>query len=106
MNSPSSVSAFTAPIAAPAVSVGRMIETGGNFRLLRKNVGSGMIRFVCVSSLPVLRFGKVSPLVGSVSGMKLPALSCQVWKCCVSVGPMLSRMRRTSGFVTRCASDG
>jgi hypothetical protein len=29
----------------------------------------------------------------------LPALSCQVWKCVVSLGPMLSRIRKTTGFV-------
>jgi hypothetical protein len=36
-----------------------------------------------------LSFGNVSPFVGSVSGGALPALSVQVWKCIVSVGPML-----------------
>jgi hypothetical protein len=45
-------------------------------------------------------------LVGSVSGGPLPALSLQVWKCIVSVGPMLSTTRSTSGSVTRWASDG
>ena len=59
MNSPSSVKALTAPIAAPFVSVGRMIEQTGNMRL-RKMVGSGMIRLVWKSSPPkgeALRFG-------------------------------------------------
>ena len=51
MNSPLAVKALTAPIAAPWVSVGRMIEQTGNFRL-RKTVGSGMIRLVWKSSPP------------------------------------------------------
>ena len=41
-----------------------------------------------------------SSVLGSVSGGALPALSNHVWKCAVSVGPMLSRIRRTSTFVT------
>src|SRR5256885_6012962 len=57
-----------------------------------------MIKFVCVDSPSALRSGNTRPLVGSVSGGALPALSCQVWKCIASVGPMLSRMRdRKSG---------
>lgn len=80
MKSPSSVNALivaTAP-PLPAILVGRMIETGGNLRL-RKMVGSGMIRLVWVSSLPeALRFGNTSPLVVSVRGIILPALSCHV----------------------------
>ena len=67
----------SAVIAAAAVSVGRMIETIGNLRS-RKIVGSGMIRLVWVSSPSAFRSGKVSPVVGSVSGRALPALSCQV----------------------------
>src|ERR1700736_3710141 len=97
MNNPSAVSALAAPIAAPFIEVGRMIEHTGNFRL-RNGHGSGMIRFVWKSSLfglGALRSGNVSPLVGSVRGGALPALSCQVWKCIVSVGPMLSRIRKT-----------
>src|SRR6266571_180872 len=80
MNSPSAVKAFAAPIAAPCVSVGRMIETGGNLRL-RKMVGSGMIRLVWKSCPPnggALRSGNTNPFVGSVKGGALPALSCQV----------------------------
>ena len=34
----------------------------------------------------------------------LPAMSDQVWKCIVSVGPMLIRIRSTSTLVARCAS--
>ena len=49
MKSPSLVSACTAPIAAPLVLVGRMIEQGGNFRL-RNGHGSGMIRLPCRDS--------------------------------------------------------
>ena len=85
-----------------------MIEHFGNLRF-RNTVGSGMIRLVWNSSPPnggALRSGNTSPLVGSVSGGALPALSLQVWKCIVSVGPMLSRTRSTSGSVTRWASDG
>ncbi len=43
MKSPSAVRALAAPIAAPFVSVGRIIEQIGNFRL-RNGHGSGMIR--------------------------------------------------------------
>src|SRR5207244_4896262 len=108
LNRPSAVNALSAPIAAPVVSVGLTIEQTGNVRF-RKGHGSGMIRLVWKSSPPnggELRSGKVNPFVGSVTGGALPALSCQVWKCIASVGPMLSRMRNTSGPETRCASDG
>ena len=37
---------------------------------------------------------------GSFKAGALPALSCQVWKCIASVGPMLRRMRNTSTLVT------
>src|SRR5437660_1642592 len=104
MNSPSAVKALSAAIAAPRVSVGRMIEQIGN-RRRRKIVGSGMIRLVWVSSPSALRSGKTKPFVGSVRGGALPALSCQVWKCIISVPPMLSRIRNTSLSVTRWASD-
>src|SRR5437879_3345290 len=80
MNSPSAVKALSAPIAAPCVSVGRMIETAGNVRL-RKTVGSGMIRLVWKSCPPkggALRSGNTNPLVGSLRAGALPALSCQV----------------------------
>ena len=43
MKSPSAVKALSAPIAAPLVSVGRMIEQIGKF-WLRNGHGSGMIR--------------------------------------------------------------
>ena len=74
---------FGAPIAAPLVSVGRIIEQTGNFRL-RNGHGSGMIRLVCNvlrhggAGQGALRSGNTNPLVGSVSGVALPALSCQV----------------------------
>ena len=45
----------------------------------------------------LLRSGNTSPLVGSLTGGASPALSFQVWKCIVSVGPMLSTTRSTSG---------
>src|SRR6516162_2868206 len=102
MKSPLAVSAFKAPIAAPTVSVGRMIEHAGKVRL-RKGHGSGIIRLVWKFSPPngvELRSGNTRlGLVESVNGGALPALSCHVWKCAVSVGPILSRMRRTSGLV-------
>src|SRR5215469_4808070 len=100
MNSPSAVNALTAPMAAPTVLVGRTIEQGGNFRS-RNGQGSGMIRFVWYDSPPKggeLRSGNTKP--ASVSGGALPALSCQVWKCIASVGPMLRRIRNTSTLVT------
>src|SRR5215471_6492733 len=50
MKSPSAVKAAAAPIAAPFVAVGRIIEQIGNFRL-RNGVGSGMIRLACVVSV-------------------------------------------------------
>jgi hypothetical protein len=46
LNSPSSVRALTAPLAAPFVSVGRIIEHLGKV-LLRNGHGSGIIRFAC-----------------------------------------------------------
>ena len=84
--SPSSVKALTAPIAAPSVSVGRMIETGGNFRL-RKMVGSGMIRLVCVAWL--LRGIEVweIQLIGGISqnfeiaGLVMPRLKVRYLGC-------------------------
>ena len=41
-----------------------------------------------------------------LSAGAVPALSAQVWKCMVSVGPMLSRTRKTWALDTRCASCG
>src|ERR1700730_4326277 len=93
---------------APKVTIGRMIEHGGKFRL-RNGHGSGMIRLVwnrCPPNGGALRLGKTSPFVGAVRGGALPALSCQVWKWEVSVGPMLRRMSNTSGWVTLRASAG
>src|SRR3974390_1089119 len=110
MNNPSSVRAFTAPIAAPLVLVGRMIEHAGNFRF-RKGQGSGMMRFDCNDSgwlVDNCRNVTLDPVTGStsVTVSTVPALWCQVWKGAVSVGPMLRRMRNTSTLVTRWASEG
>src|SRR5881394_3485845 len=113
MKRPIAVRNESAAAAAPRVSVGRMIEHRGSLRL-RNGHGSGRIRLVVKSSPPnggEFRSGKVSPLVGSVNGASgddtaAPALSDQVWKCIVSVGPMLIRMRSTSTLDARCASDG
>src|SRR5208337_1104652 len=113
MKSPSAVKALRAPIAAPFVAVGRMIEHAGSC-LLRNTVGSGMIRLVWKSSPPngeEFRSGKVTftPVTGSTTSGScgaLPALSCQVWKCAISVPPMLSRIRKTSTLLTRWASMG
>src|SRR5262249_52418905 len=78
--------ATVAPKTAEEVETGRMTEHLGSFRL-RKGQGSGMIRLLRKSSptLGWVRSGKVSPFVGSVSGGAFPALSCQVWKCIVSL---------------------
>jgi len=65
-------------MAAPFVSVGRMMEHTGNIRL-RNSQGSGMIRLVWKSSPPkggLLRSGNTR--LPSVRGGALPALSCQV----------------------------
>src|SRR5438477_6179552 len=83
--SPIAVKNASAPIAAPRVSVGRIIEHLGSFRL-RKGHGSGMIRVVVNVSPPnggALRFGNVNPFVGSVRGARggetaAPALSDHV----------------------------
>ena len=80
LKSPVAVGKEVAPVAAPFVSVGRMIEQTRNFRS-RNMVGSGMIRLVWKSSPPnggLFRSGNTNPLVGSVSGGAMPALSCQV----------------------------
>src|ERR1700722_13218115 len=103
---------LTTPMAIPRVSVGRMMEHGGSLRL-RNGHGSGMMRLVWKSSPPKgeeFKSGKVTdtPVTGSlaVKGGALPALSDQVWKCMVSVGPMLIKMRSTSTLLARCAIDG
>src|SRR5215471_16033599 len=113
MKRPIAVRNFTTPMATPLVSVGRMIEHTGRLRL-RKGQGSGMIKFVWNVSPPngvEFRSGNFKPFVGSVSGASgvetaLPALSDQVWKCIVSVGPMLISIRRTSTLLARCAIEG
>ena len=46
LNSPSSVRALIAPLAAPFVSVERIIEQSGNL-LLRNGHGSRIIKFAC-----------------------------------------------------------
>jgi hypothetical protein len=89
MKSPSLVKALTVAAAPPYSSeVGRMIETGGNFRL-RNGHGSGMTKLVWNCSPPngaALRFGNTSwGLFGSVRGARgsetaLPALSCPTRK--------------------------
>src|SRR5258706_16255695 len=85
MKRPSAVRAFSAPMAAPLVWVGRMIEHAGSFRLMNA-VGSGMIRLVWKSSPPngeAFRLGKVTctPVTGSTTSCNtfmFPALSDQV----------------------------
>src|SRR5215469_5402811 len=103
---------LTTPMAIPLVSVGRMIEHGGSLRL-RNGHGSGIIKFVWNNSPPKgeeFRSGKVTdtPVTGStaVNEGALPALSDQVWKCIVSVGPILIRIRKTSTLVALCAIEG
>src|ERR1039458_5607313 len=75
--------------------------------------GSGMIRLVWKFEPPKgaeFRSGNVTdtPVIGSVAvrGGALPALSAQVWKCIVSVGPMLIRILNTSTLVALCAIAG
>ena len=79
MKRPIAVKKLTTPMAIPFVSVGRMIEHTGNFRL-RNGHGSGMIRFVWNSSPPnggEFRSGNVTDtlVTGStaVSGGAFPA---------------------------------
>src|SRR6516162_10054794 len=112
MNSPMAVKKFTTPMAMPFVSVGRIMEQGGSLRLINGH-GSGMIRLVENPSPPKgseFRSGNSTetPVTGStaVKGGALPALSDQVWKCIVSVGPMLIRIRSTSTLVALCAIEG
>ena len=109
MKSPMAVRNCSAPMAAPSVFVGRMIETMGRLRS-RNGHGSGMIRALSKSSFSTSKSGNVTetPVTGStaVRGGALPATSDQVWKCMVSVGPMLIRIRSTSTLVALCASDG
>src|SRR6266568_5694558 len=112
MKSPMSVRNLTTPIAMPLVAVGLITEHRGSLRLMNGQ-GSGMIRFVWNSSPPKgdeFRSGKVTdtPVTGStaVKGGALPALSAQVWKCIVSVGPMLIRILNTSTLVALCAIAG
>lgn len=81
MKSPMSVKNLRAPIATPFVSVGRMIEHGGSFRL-RNGHGSGMIKFARRSSPAEVRSGNVADTLFSgsitVNGGAWPALSDQV----------------------------
>src|SRR5260370_11268202 len=51
MKSPSLVNPFRAPVAAPLVAVGRMMDTGGNWRLGNMG-GLGMMRLGLKSSPP------------------------------------------------------
>src|SRR5256885_148029 len=83
--------------------------------------GIGALRILCClwnfpdlqSSPPnggEFRSGNVTVLLftgsNAVTCGALPALSCQVWKCIVSVGPILIRIRNTSTLEARCAIDG
>ena len=120
MKSPSVTNDWTDATAPPkAIEVGRMMATGPRF-WSRKWVGSGMIKLDCKVS-PFKDSGSILPWAAlnvekvtvelftgstSVKGVELPALSCQVWKCMVALGPMLSRILKTSRLVTRCAGAG
>src|ERR1017187_966777 len=112
MKRPICVKNLTTPMAIPFVSVGRITEHRGSLRLINGH-GSGMIRLVWKRSPPnggEFRSGKVTEtlVTGStaVSGGAFPALSDHVWKCIVSVGPMLMRIVRTSTLVALCAIAG
>src|SRR5215470_15475986 len=103
-----SVRNFNAPMATPSVLVGRITEQFGRLWLMNGH-GSGMIRLVVNNSPPngaEFKSMNVSPVLGSVTGGASPARSDQVWKCMVSVGPMLMRMRRVSTLDALCAIDG
>src|SRR5262245_44788509 len=83
--SPMSLKNARAPIAAPRVSVGRIMEHFGSFRL-RNGHGSGMMRLgvnVSPSNGGTVRSGNFNPFVGSVNGANggdtaAPALSAQI----------------------------
>src|ERR1700756_3537167 len=69
-------------MAAPSVSVGRMIDTAGNF-LLRKMVGSGMMRLVWKSAssgfefIPFVQAASTGRLSGGLTaGQQSAAHSC------------------------------
>ena len=113
MKRPSSVRAFTAPMAAPVVSVGRMIEHGGKLAAEeRGGLGHDQVGLeILAAERWRVEIGERDGDAGYgvdhiVSGRTLPALSCQVWKWQISVPPMLSRMRRTSTLLARWASIG
>src|ERR1019366_7080977 len=112
MKSPIAVRNLITPIAMSFVSVGRITEQRGSLRLMNGQ-GSGMIRFVWKRGPPnggEFRLGNVTetPVIGStaVRGGALPALSAHVWKCIVSVGPMLIRILKTSTLLALCAIAG
>jgi hypothetical protein len=69
-----------------------------------------MIKFALRSSPAELKSGNVTetPVIGStaVRAGAFPALSDQVWKCIVSVGPMLMRIRSTSTLEALWAIEG
>jgi hypothetical protein len=72
-----------------------------------------VIKLVENSSLPnggALGSGKITDtLVTGLNGVNedaLPALSDQVWRCIVSVGPMLIRIRKYPTLMARCAIEG
>src|ERR1700720_4840416 len=99
MNSPSAAKPWTvatAPKIAGLVETGRMIETAGNLSFRSRNGhGSGMIKLGWRSSPLGDKLKSRPPNVTLLGGENaLPALSCQVWKCMVSLGPMLSRTRK------------
>ena len=92
MKSPSLVRDMSAPIAAPVVSVGRIIEQMGKLRF-RNGHGSGMIKLACnvsgwlkcrstnvTSELLTGSWTEKGGLAGGPLGFvfALPALSCQV----------------------------
>ena len=96
----------------PGLSVGRMIEQRGKLRAEeRAGFGHDQVRLAATAAWNIvgeILESTVAPVIGStrLPVRTLPALSCHVWKCEVSVGPMLSRMRSTSALVTLCASEG
>jgi hypothetical protein len=83
-----------------------MIEHTGNFRL-RAWLRHDQVGLEVLPAGRYIEVGKHERGIGRIGqrGCVAP-LSCQVWKCMVSVGPMLSGIRKTCGWVTLWAKVG
>jgi hypothetical protein len=104
MNNPSSVKAFPTtfgPKIFDTIETGRMIETFGNLRS-RTRLGHDQVG---LEVLPAGRYIERETAKCHIIRRR-KRIARQVWKCWVSVGPMLSRIRNTTGSVTFRASVG